>query len=273
VTEQAVVAQPSAPAAVAPLNTPWPMRCLWVAQRNCLVWRKLIVVALVGHLAEPIVWLACLGLGVGSLLPPIDGMPYVQYLCIGMVCSSAMNSASSEGLYGAFSRWQFRRTWEAILSAPMTPRDIVVGEWLWAAVKGAISGIVIMALMIAFDLLPLRAVVPMVLLTLLIGLAFAGIGLFVAGVAQREELHTYYFSLVLLPLTAISGVFFPMDRLPEALRILAEMLPLSHAVSLGRDLASARPVQDLILHVAVLLAYACTSIVTAVYLINKRLMR
>lgn len=271
-TEQAVVAEPSAPA-LAPLNVSWPMRCLWVAQRNALVWRKLIVVALVGHLAEPIVWLACLGLGVGSLLPPIEGMPYVQYLCIGMVCSSVMNSASSEGLYGAFSRWQFRRTWEAILSAPMAPRDIVVGEWLWAAVKGAISGIIIMALMIAFGSLPLRAVVPMVLLTLLIGLTFAGIGLFVAGVAQREELHTYFFSLVLLPLTAISGVFFPMERLPETLRILAELLPLSHAVSLARDLASARPVQGLILHVGVLLAYAFASIVTAVYLINKRLVR
>lgn len=254
-------------------RTPWPMRCLWVARRNYFVWRKLLVVALVGHLAEPLIWLACIGLGLGSLLPPIEGMPYVQYLCAGMLCSSVMNSGSSEALYGAFSRWQFRRTWEAILNAPMAPSDIVIGEWLWAAVKGAISGLVIMLVMMAFGLLSLAAVVPMTLLALLTGLTFAGIGLLVAGVAQREELHTYYFSLILLPLTAISGVFFPIERLPQAVRIFAELLPLAHAVSLARDFTAGVAAQDLMLHVAVLLIYAAASIIAAVFFINKRLMR
>ena len=50
-----------------------------------------------------------------------------------------MNSASFEALYSAFTRMHVQRTWESILNAPMNLDDILLGEWLWAAIKGLMA--------------------------------------------------------------------------------------------------------------------------------------
>src|SRR5690606_15139844 len=105
-------------------------RFLHVVYRNYLVWRKLLGSALVGHLADPLIWLVGLGFGLGSLMPPIGGMRYIEFLASGMLCYSAMNSASFEGLWSAFTRLKMQRTWESILNAPMTVVDVVIGEWV-----------------------------------------------------------------------------------------------------------------------------------------------
>ena len=109
--------------------------------------------ALVGHLADPLMWLVGLGFGIGSLLPTVGGLTYLEFLGSGMLCYSVMNSASFEALYSAFTRLKHQRTWEGILHAPMTVTDIVVGEWLWAALKGALSGAAILLVMAALGLL------------------------------------------------------------------------------------------------------------------------
>lgn len=267
----ATVAPRSALAGRRPLS--FPIRCLLVARRNYIVWRKLLLVALLGHLAEPLIWLACIGLGLGSLLPPIDGMSYLQFLTAGMLANSVMNTASAEAIYGASSRWKFRRVWDAILNAPMGPADIVTGEWLWAGAKGAVTGLVILIVMLPFGLVHSPLALWIVPLALLTGLAFAAIALVFTGLSPREDLYTYYFSLALLPLMSISGVFFPLERLPEALQIVARLLPLSHAVDLVRALSVGRTPPDLLLHLGVLLAYAIAGIVAAVAIIRRRLTR
>ena len=116
------------------------MRSLHVVHRNFLVWRKLVFASLVGNLADPMIYLVGLGFGLGAFMPPIEGFRYINYLAAGMVCYSAMNSATFEALYSAFSRLKMQRTWEGILHAPMTPTDVVLGEWLWAALKATLSG-------------------------------------------------------------------------------------------------------------------------------------
>ena len=77
--------------------TPW--RFLHVVRRNYLVWRKLIGSALVGNLADPLIWLLGLGYGIGSLLPTVGELTYLEFLGSGMLCYSVMNSASFEGLW------------------------------------------------------------------------------------------------------------------------------------------------------------------------------
>ena len=123
-----------------------------VVHRNYLVWRKLLGSALVGHLADPLIWLVGLGFGLGSLLPSVGGLTYMEFLGSGMLCYSVMNSASFEGLWSAFTRLKVQRTWESILHAPMTVADIVIGEWVWAALKGTLSGTAILLVMTALGL-------------------------------------------------------------------------------------------------------------------------
>jgi lipooligosaccharide transport system permease protein len=248
-------------------------RFLHVVHRNFLVWRKLIGSALVGHLADPLIWLVGLGFGLGSLMPSIGGLSYIAFLGSGMLCYSAMNSASFEGLWSAFTRLKMQRTWESILHAPMTVTDIVVGEWMWAGLKGTLSGAAILLVMTLLGIVKSPAALWVLPVVLLVGLAFAGLALIVTALAKSYDLFTYYFSLILMPMTLVSGVFFPIDQLPRAMQVIAQFLPLVHATTLGRALVVGTPPGNIALHIIVLLVYALATVTIASKLVERRLMR
>ncbi len=246
-------------------------RFVHVVHRNYLVWRQLLGSALVGHLADPLLWLVGFGFGIGSLLPTVGGLTYLEFLGSGMLCYSVMNSASFEALYSAFTRLKHQRTWEGILHAPMTVTDIVVGEWVWAALKGALSGAAILLVMAGLGLVKSFAALWLLPIMLLVGLAFSGIALVVTALAKSYDLFTYYFSLFVMPMMLVSGVFFPAEQLPAVVRIAGELLPLSHATALARGLAVGAPLDNVAMHLLVIAIYAALGLVFANNLIGKRL--
>jgi len=241
--------------------------------RNYLVWKQLLGSALVGHLADPLLWLVGFGFGIGSLLPRVGGLTYLEFLGSGMLCYSVMNSASFEALYSAFTRLKHQRTWEGILHAPMTVTDIVVGEWVWAALKGALSGAAILLVMAGLGLVHSAAALWLLPIMVLVGLSFAGIALVVTAVAKSYDMFTYFFSLLVMPMMLISGVFFPAEQLPQAVRVIGELLPLAHATALARGLAVGAPLDHVALHLVVIAAYAAAGLAAANHLIAKRLTR
>jgi lipooligosaccharide transport system permease protein len=113
-------------------------------------------------------------------------------------------------------------------------------------------------------------VLPIVFLT---GLAFAGLGLIVNALAPSYDFFMYYFTLVITPMIFLSGVFFPLDQLPEAARWFAYVLPLSHAVALVRPLLNGEIPGHALLHVLVLAGIAITAFWIALSLTRRRLLR
>ena len=85
---------------------------------------------------EPLIFLAGVGLGLGRYIDPIDGRPYVQFLAIGLLITSSMWTAFFECTFGTFIRMEFQKTYDGMLSAPITANNLIVGEMLWAASKG-----------------------------------------------------------------------------------------------------------------------------------------
>jgi lipooligosaccharide transport system permease protein len=249
------------------------LRFVHVVGRNFLVWRKLMFASLVGNLADPMIYLVGLGFGLGAFMPQIAGVPYIGFLAGGMICYSAMNSATFEALYSAFSRLKTQRTWEGILYAPMTVGDVVVGEWVWAAIKATLSGTAMLAAMYLLGLVhglrPL-AVLPVILL---IGLAFSGLGLIMTAVAKSFDFFVFYFTLLVTPMMFVSGVFYPRSALPVVVQRLAEVLPLAHGADLARGLTLGLTIAHPWVDVAVLLAYAVASVLIAVRLIERRLLK
>lgn len=247
------------------------LRFRHVVYRNYRVWRKLLVASVVGHLLDPLFWLVGLGFGLGSLLPSVGGMPYLEFLGSGMVCYGVMNSASFEALYSAFARLKQQRTWEGILHAPMTVTDIVAGEWVWAALKGMLSGVAILAVMAALGLVHGPGALWVLPVMLLTGLAFAGIALVVTAIAGSFDHFIYYFTLFITPMMMVSGVFFPTSQLPPAVQAVAQVLPLSHATQLVRGIVLGRPVEGVFVHLAALALFALIGIVVARALVARRL--
>ena len=105
----------------------WP-----VFLRNLRVWRKLAIPSLVGNIAEPLMWLVAFGYGMGALVGQVQvndrSVPYILFLASGSICMSAMNAASFEALYSAFSRMHVQKTWDGIMNAPVTLDDVVLAE-------------------------------------------------------------------------------------------------------------------------------------------------
>ena len=214
-----------------------------------------------------------LGYGLGALLPSVQGVSYISFLAAGSICFSTMNSASFEALYSAFSRMHVQRTWDAILNAPVSIDDVVFGELVWAATKASLSGIAILLVAAALGLLKSALAWWIVLLVPIIGLTFGAIGLVVTALARGYDFFTYYFTLLVTPMSMIGGVFFPAEQLPAAIGLVAQALPLTHAIAVVRPLLLGELPGDALLHVAVLLAYALGGFYAAIVLLRKRLVR
>ena len=100
---------------------------------------------MLGNIADPLLYMLALGYGIGSFIPEVGGMKYIAFIGTGMVCQSAMFTASFEAMYSAFSRMHMQRTWEAIINAPLSLDDVLFAEWMWAATKSVISVMAILA--------------------------------------------------------------------------------------------------------------------------------
>jgi lipooligosaccharide transport system permease protein len=242
-------------------------------RRNRLVWRKLAIPSILGNLADPMLYMLGLGYGLGAMVSDVGGLPYIAFLAAGTVCSSTMMSASFEAMYSGFSRMHVQKTWDAILNAPITLDDVVLGEAMWAASKSFLSGMAVLAVAWALGLVasPLALLVlPLVFLT---GLAFAGLGLIMTALSPSYDFFMYYFTLVITPMMLICGVFFPIEQLPAWLQAVAQVLPLTHAVSVARPVMNGVLPSDVLLHIAVLCAYAAVGFYVALVLTRRRLLK
>jgi lipooligosaccharide transport system permease protein len=275
------------PAASAPSTSHWQAPHLsgrfWpVFMRNLLVWRKLAIPSLVGNIAEPLIWLVAFGYGMGLLvgeisLPGADGqpqaIPYLLFLASGSICMSAMNAATFEALYSAFSRMHVQKTWDGILNAPVTLDDILLAEMLWAAFKSLFTVTAILLVMLALGI----SHSPKLLLawpTLwLVGITFSCVALIFNALAKGYDFFTYYFTLFLTPMMFLSGVFFPREQLPPVVQAVSQVLPLTHAVQLVRPLFLDQwPVQAG-LHLGVLTGTAVAAFWVALALTRRRFAR
>jgi lipooligosaccharide transport system permease protein len=208
--------------------------------RNLLVWRKLAIPSLVGNIAEPLMWLVAFGYGMGALVGQmqVNGqqVPYILFLASGSICMSAMNAASFEALYSAFSRMHVQKTWEGIMNTPVALDDVVLAEMLWAAFKALFTVTAIMGVMLALGISHSPKLLVAWPVLLCVGIMFSSIALIFNALAKGYDFFTYYFTLVLTPMMFLSGVFFPREQLPGVVRAISDWLPLTNAVELVRPL-------------------------------------
>jgi lipooligosaccharide transport system permease protein len=247
----------------------WP-----VFLRNLLVWRKLAIPSLVGNIAEPLMWLVAFGYGMGALVGTVTvngaPVPYILFLASGSICMSAMQAASFEALYSAFSRMHVQKTWDGIMNAPVGLDDIVLAEMLWAAFKSLFTVTAILVVMLALQISHSPKLLVAWPILLGVGITFSCMALVFNALAKGYDFFTYYFTLFLTPMMFLSGIFFPLDQLPVAVRVVADWLPLSNAVALVRPLFMDQWPANIARPVLLLVAYAGVSFWVALALTRKR---
>lgn len=202
--------------------------------RNLRVWRKHITATLIGNLGQPLLFLVAMGYGLSRDIQSIDGLTYLQFLAPGLVCSSVMFSAAFETTYGSYTRLSQQMTFEAILMTPLGVTDIAMGEIVWGASKGLLSGLIMLAALPLFGVWPSPWTLALLPILFMSGMFFAAFGLTMTSLAANYEFFNYFTSLVITPLFLFSGIFFPLASIPATARTVFELLPLTPIVTLSR---------------------------------------
>jgi lipooligosaccharide transport system permease protein len=247
-------------------------RAVRVWERNLTVFRKYSLPSLVGpSVGEPLLYLLGLGFGLGALVGRVGGQRYVEFVAPGMVMSSAMFAAAYECTYGVHVRMIHQKTYEAILATPLSLEDIVAGDVLWGASKGAFNGMVMLMVVGLFGLTrsPWALAVPVVIA--LVALLFAALSLVVAALAKSFEFFNYYLTLVVTPMFLFCGVFFPLESLPRWAQALARVLPLTYAVRASRSLMQGRPDLAAVVPLLWLIPAIVAAFLLAARLVRRRL--
>jgi lipooligosaccharide transport system permease protein len=183
---------------------------------------------------EPTIYLLAFGFGFGSLVSKVQGLDYVQFVGTGTVATAVLFASVFPAMFGVFVKYQFQRTYDAILAAPVDTEELVTGEALWISTRAGTYGCVPMLVAIVFGLAPSWGMLLVPPIAFITGFGWASFGILVAAVLKSIDNFNYVTSTVITPLFLTAGTFFPISGLPEWARIAANVNPLYHCVQLVR---------------------------------------
>jgi lipooligosaccharide transport system permease protein len=184
---------------------------------------------------EPTIYFLAFGFGFGAVVSTIDGLDTLEFIATGTVATAVLFSSAFPAMFGTFVKYQFQRTYDAILAAPVDTEELVTAEALWMATRAGVYGCVPMIVAIPFGLEPSWGMLLVPLIAWISGFGWACFGIAVAGFAKSFENFNYIVSAVLTPLFLLAGTFFPLNRWPEWVQALANLNPLHQTVELVRD--------------------------------------
>ena len=243
-------------------------RFIKVWQRNRDVFFRLWHSEAPGFVAEPIIILLAMGVGLGANVGLADGHKYIEFIAPGIIASYAMFSASFECTYGSFIRMEYQKTYDAIIATPLNVEDVIAGEIFWGATRSFMTGTVILAIAAAFQLVPSpwASVIP--LLAFLEGIMFASIAILFTSIVPSIYSFNYYFTLFITPMFFFSGVFFPLSSFPQIVQTLSWIAPLTPVVHLTRALINGEFHLDLLW--ALVLIIVLTALFFSIALVTMR---
>jgi len=211
-------------------------RVAYVFLRNLTSYKRFVVPTFLVSLIEPLFYLITFGVGMGAYMGAFGGKPYLHFLVPGVLVTAVMMSSSFECLYGTYIKIVHEKVYDSLLATPVSADEAVAGDIVWGSFRGLVSGTLMMSVALAMGVAPASPFRLVVLLVFMVfmGVLFGSLAMIVTSVAPSFDFFSYYTELVITPMLFFSGVFFPLDNFPGWMKILAEFLPLTHAVRISR---------------------------------------
>lgn len=227
---------PSTMRAPVTLPLPSPRIAARVWRRNLRVFGKVWKGALLPQFFDPLFYLLAMGFGLGTYLARVEGIPYEQFVGPGLVASAVMWAASFETTWNIYFRMEETRLYDAVLTTPVEVEDVVAAEVAWAATRALVYGTAFLLIVAAFGLVasPWAVIVPVFLV--IGGACFGMLGLAFTSLIRSMDYYSYYYTLFITPLFLFSGIFYPLDQLPDWVSVVAWLTPLYHLVEITRGL-------------------------------------
>ncbi|HXU85720.1 MAG TPA: ABC transporter permease [Verrucomicrobiae bacterium] len=254
-----------------------------VVELRAMQYRRTFRASLISSFLNPVLFLLAMGVGLGTYVDrsgtatqALGGLTYLQFLAPGLLAATAMQSAAFESTFPIMAGLTWQRVFHAMYATPISPRDIVLGNLTWIAIRLTMISTIFTIVMSLFG----AAASPLIILgipaAVLTGMAFATPIAAFSATQRTPEKFNAVFRFGITPLFLFSGTFFPISNLPAAIQPIAWLSPLWHGVELSRALALGTIGQApelAIAHVAVLVTIVVLGTVWAFRTIERRLVR
>jgi lipooligosaccharide transport system permease protein len=245
-------------------------------ERSYLVYRRIWLLVFSGFF-EPVFYLFSIGIGIGKLVGDVAGpngqpVSYAAFVAPALLGASAMNGAIYESTFNIFFKLRYGKVYDAILSTPMEPRHIAVGEIAWSLGRGLLYAVAFLAVILVAGYVHSPWAVMAVPAAVLIGFAFAAVGM-TATTFMKSWQDFDLVNMVTLPLFLFSGTFYPLSVYPHAFQIVTRFSPLYHGVELIRALTLGSFDWSIAGHVAFLVVMGLIGVVITARRLNKLLLK
>lgn len=230
---------------------------------------------LLGTLARPVLWLFVVGNGMSALIRPQTGVSYLQFIFPGMLGMTILFASIFSSISIVWDR-EFGFMKE-MLVAPISRLSIVIGK----AVSGtAISAAQALIILVLIPVLGISVSVPQVLavvaLSVLVSFTITSLGILIAARLTSFDGFNIIMNFLVMPMFFLSGAMYPVSSLPEALRGLTHLNPLTYGIDafkhalLSGGLPPLGPEFPLVLDLSVLVLLSLLLITLAALSFNKQ---
>jgi lipooligosaccharide transport system permease protein len=270
-------AQPAAPQSPVQAAAPRrvgrlePAALAGVMSRDVAIFGRYWKATTFSSIVQPTIYLLAFGLGFRTIAPHIGHVKTMEYIATGVVATAVLFSSAFPGMFNTFIRWQFQRTYDAMLAAPVDVEELITAEMLWVSVRAGVYGLSPLVVGFFFGLQPRAGMLLVPLIGFVTGFGFTGFGVTVAAIAKTIDNFNYITSAVLTPMFLVAGTFFPVSNLPAGIRTVAQINPLYHCVQLVRDASLGGLGTGDLGHAAVLVAFALIMWRLAISQLGRRL--
>lgn len=219
----------------------------WVDFRH--EWKKITASALV----SPLLYMIALGWGLGSMVNASD-RPYIDFLVPGIIALATMNTGFSSVSVSLNVQRLFERSFDQIIISPVPMASYIFGQMIGGALRGMYAGVLILLLSIPFGAsLHVNALFFVVMF--LNGMVFASLGVLASVIAASHLDISRFSTFVITPMTFLCNTMFPVEKMPAAVAVVINCLPLTNTSRMLRAIAYGQAVNGWsILYLAVLTA-------------------
>ncbi len=217
-------------------NISWRFLSVW--RRNLIVYRRIWKVNFLVPLLEPGFYILAFGLGfqglIGDLTYDGSALTYTHFIAPALIAISIMYNSFFETTYASFVRMYYQKTFDGMMTTPLSLEEIMLAEIVWSATKATAAALIMMVVLGLFGFITFPSGLLVVPLAFLGGLAFGSIGMFFTGITPSIDMFNLPIFLFITPMFLFSGTFFPVSGLPDWAHSVALLFPLYHLVELSR---------------------------------------
>jgi ABC-2 type transport system permease protein len=192
--------------------------------------RRTLLQSLVTPIITTSLYFVVFGSAIGGRMQEIDGVAYAAYIVPGLMMLSLLTESIFNASFGIYMP-KFTGTVYEILSAPISPFEIIIGYVGAAASKSLILGLVILVtarLFVPFEIAHPLAMVAFLILT---AIAFCLLGFAIGVWADGFEKMQIIPMMIVMPLTFLGGSFYSIKMLPEFWQTVSLFNPVVYLVN------------------------------------------